>query len=95
MELKGLNFIGNELSGKGKEMFNAINPANNQKILPGFHQATEEEIQVAIKKAEDAFIIYRNKSGKEKALFLETIGEEIMKLGDDLINRCCEETGLP
>ncbi len=95
MELKGLNFIGNELSGKGKEIFNAVNPANNQKILPGFHEATKEEIDNAIKKAEDAFIIYRNKSGKAKALFLETIGEEIMKLGEDLINRCREETGLP
>ena len=95
MELKGLNFIGNELSGKSKEIIYAVNPANNKKILPGFYEATEEEIITAIKKAEDAFIIYRNKSGKEKALFLETIGEEIMKLGDDLINRCCEETGLP
>jgi alpha-ketoglutaric semialdehyde dehydrogenase len=95
MELKGLNFIGNELSGKGKEIINAVNPVNNQKILPGFHEATEEEIKDAIKKAEEAFIIYRNKSGKEKALFLETIGEEIIRLGDDLIKRCCEETGLP
>ena len=78
MELKGLNFIGNELSGKSKEIIYAVNPANNKKILPGFYEATEEEIQVAIKKAEDAFIIYGYKSGKEKALFLETIGEEIM-----------------
>ena len=95
MELKGLNFIGNELSGKGEEIFNAVNPADNKKILPDFHEAVKDEIDSAVKKAEEAFKIYRNKSGKEKAFFLETIGEEIMNLGDELINRCCEETGLP
>ena len=95
MELKGLNFIGNELSGKSKEVFNAVNPANNQKLSPDFHEAAEEEINEAIKKAEFAFNEYRNKSGKEKAVFLEAIAHEILELGDTLIKRCCEETGLP
>lgn len=95
MELKGLNFIGKELSGEANEIFNAVNPANNKKISPEFHEATKEETNDAIRKAEKAFNIYRNKSGKEKALFLDNIGDEIMRLGDDLIKRCCEETGLP
>ncbi|MFZ0454123.1 MAG: aldehyde dehydrogenase (NADP(+)) [Ignavibacteriaceae bacterium] len=95
MELKGMNFIGNELSGIGKEIFSAVNPVNNEKISPGFHEAAKEEINDAVQKAEDAFNIYRNKSGKEKASFLEAIGEEIMNLGHELIIRCCEETGLP
>lgn len=95
MELKGLNFIGNDLSGKGNEVFNAVNPAKNKKISPIFHEATQGEIIDAIKKAEEAFKVYRNKSGKEKAVFLETIAEEIFALGDILIKRCCEETGLP
>ncbi len=95
MELKGLNFIGNELSGKGNEVFKAVNPANNQKILPEFHEATTNEVNDAVNKAEEAFNEYRNKSGKERAYFLENIGEEIMRIGDILIKRCCEETGLP
>ena len=95
MELKGLNFIGNELSGKGEEVFNAVNPQNSQKLLPGFHEATGEEVDDAAIKAEAVFNEYRNKRGKEKTVFLETIAEEILNLGDELIKRCCEETGLP
>jgi NADP-dependent aldehyde dehydrogenase len=95
MELKGSNFIGNEFSAKGKEIFNAINPARNERLLPGFHEATTQEIDNAISKAEHAFLEYNEKSGKEKALFLEAIVGEILSLGDALIERCHEETGLP
>lgn len=95
MKLTGLNFIGNELSGKGEEIFSVINPANNTNLLPEFREASSEEIDKAIQKAESAFLIYRNKSGKEKADFLEKIAEEILNLGDQLIDRCHEETGLP
>jgi 2,5-dioxopentanoate dehydrogenase len=95
MELKGLNFIGNEFLAEGTEIFNAVNPATEEKISPVFHEATTNEINKAITKAENAFTIYSGKSGKEKAKFLETIAEEILELGDDLIERCNKETGLP
>jgi NADP-dependent aldehyde dehydrogenase len=95
MKLSGKNIIGNSLSGEGKIIFYAENPAKAEKIEPGFHEASEKEIWLAIEKAADAFQHYRQKSGKEKAAFLEAIGEEITALGDDLIVRCMEETGLP
>jgi len=94
MELKGQNFIGNELLAEGKETFNGVNPATNKNLPTDFHEATSNEINKAIKKAEQAFTIYSKKNGKEKALFLETIAEEILALGDDLLERCNEETGL-
>jgi len=95
MELTGLNFIGNERSGNGKVTFQAINPKNSAKMLPEFYEATQQEINDAILKAEMAFQEYSKKSGQERALFLETIANEILELGDSLIQRCCEETGLP
>jgi alpha-ketoglutaric semialdehyde dehydrogenase len=95
MQLEGLNFIGNELSGEGKEVFSAVNPATDKKLSPDFHEATSNEIDKAITKAEQAFATYCKKNGKEKALFLETISEEILALGDDLLERCNQETGLP
>ena len=95
MKLTGFNFIGNELSGQGQEIFNAVNPATGKKLLPDFHGATADEINKAITQAEHAFNNYSKKSGKEKALFLETIAEEIEMLGNNLIERCHEETGLP
>lgn len=95
MELSGKNIIGHELSGEGKEVFHAVNPAEGKQLEPSFKEASEKEIDTAVKKAAEAFQLYRNKSGKEKAVFLETIAEEILALGDGLIARCMEETGLP
>ncbi|MCJ7778539.1 MAG: aldehyde dehydrogenase family protein, partial [Sedimentisphaerales bacterium] len=63
-------------------------------MSPAFYQAIQQEIDDAILKAEIAFCEYSRKSGLERALFLETIADEILELGDGLIQRCCEETGL-
>lgn len=75
--------------------FNAVNPATGAEMSPAFHEATSQEIDNAILKAEEAFLAYSKKSGRERALFLEKIADEIMALGDGLIHRCNEETGLP
>lgn len=93
--LTGKNIIGSSESAKGKNIFFGINPNDGNKLEPGFYEASEEEINAAIEKATAAFQDYRNKSGVEKAGFLESIENEIMNLGDVLIQRCMEETGLP
>jgi alpha-ketoglutaric semialdehyde dehydrogenase len=93
--LSGKNIIGGSFTGEGKIIFYAEDPANGRKLEPGFHEASEREIHLAIDQAAVAFQEYRSRSGKDKAVFLEAIAEEIMGLGDDLITRCIEETGLP
>src|SRR5690349_16759529 len=95
MELTGLNFIGKTRTGAGNVTFQAVNPADGEEMPPLYFEATLAEIDAAAQKAAAAFREYRNKSGNEKAHFLETIAEEILTLGDDLIKRCCIETGLP
>ncbi len=95
MELTGLNFIGSERSGKGKVAFQAVNPKNSAKMSPKFYEATQNEIEDAVLKAEIAFREYSKKSGQERALFLETIASEILEIGGSLIQRCCGETALP
>lgn len=95
MTLSGKNFIGNKLSGKGERTFQAYDPANGQALAPLFYEATTAEIDQAVQKAEAAFLVYRQKSGVEKAAFLENIADEIMALGDELIERTQQESGLP
>jgi len=95
MELTGMNIVGSALIGGSKSVFHAINPATGSEIEPGFHEASSKEIESAVQKAEVAFREYRSKSGKEKADFLDSIADEIMYLGEDLLRRCEEETGLP
>src|SRR5687767_1593172 len=93
--MTGKNIIGETLSGSGKEVFYGENPATGQKLEPAFHEASEQEINNAIEKASEAFQTYRTVSGKDKAVFLETIADEILSLADDLITRGMDETGLP
>ena len=95
MNLSGYNFIGNEKSAKGSTTFKAVNPSNKSELETFFFEASLEEVEEAVQKSESAFKIYRKTSGKEKAVFLETIADEILALGDDLIKRCVAETGLP
>jgi NADP-dependent aldehyde dehydrogenase len=95
MTLTGKNIIGNSLSGEGKNIFYGEDPSTGKKLDPGFNEATENEIHDAIQLAASAFQKYRNKSGKEKADFLEAIAAEILDLGDELISRCMLESGLP
>jgi alpha-ketoglutaric semialdehyde dehydrogenase len=95
MELTGKNIIGNSQSAHGKTIFQGINAATGIKLKPDFSEATTQEVNEAVEKAASAFQQYRKKSAKERAAFLESIAEEIVALGDDLIRRCMEETGLP
>lgn len=87
--------IGYDFSGAGAETFFSYNPAMAGTNEYFFHKATIDEVNLAANKAAQAFQQYYRKSGAEKALFLETIAEEIVNAGDELITICCSETGLP
>jgi alpha-ketoglutaric semialdehyde dehydrogenase len=95
LELTGKNFIGNDQSGLGDLTFQSVDPSTGEKMQPLFSEATLSEVDTAVQLAESAFQQYRKKSGREKAGLLRQMGEEIMSLGDALIRRCCQETGLP
>ncbi len=89
------NFIGFERSARGKNSFSAVNPVTRETLPGAFVAATMEEVNLAVNKAHEAWKVYRNTSGAQKAAFLRTIAEEIEGLGDTLVNRVMEESGLP
>lgn len=95
MELTGESYIGARRTASGTKKFQAVNPATGTSIPPEFHEATPVEIDEAVSLAEKAFLVYRRKSGKERAVFLRKTGEAIEAVGDELIRRCMQETGLP
>ncbi|WPP51705.1 aldehyde dehydrogenase (NADP(+)) [Catalinimonas niigatensis] len=95
MQLNGKHIIAGNFSKNGNDTFQAVNPTSGKLLPIDFSEATHDEIEQAIQQAEVAFQHYRKVSGSQKAEFLEKIGEEIMALGDDLLKRCEEETGLP
>ncbi len=93
--LQGKNFIGNTLSARGSKTYKTFNPILNIENETIFFEASKEEIEDAMALASEAFTIYRGLSGARKALFLNTIAEEILALNDALIKTYCSETGLP
>lgn len=95
MNLTGLNDIAGHSAGSGTTTFTAVNPATAQQLPIAFHAATPAEVAKAVEGAEAAFAEYRHTTPEDRATFLETIATEILALGDDLVERCCAETGLP
>jgi 2,5-dioxopentanoate dehydrogenase len=95
MQLTGKNFIGNTGSAKGTETFQTTNPATGELLSGKFYLITEEEVAAVALKAAEAFKLYQQKTTEEKAVFLETIADEIIALGDELINHAAAESGLP
>ena len=95
MTITGEHIIASTFTTSSGEAFRATNPVTGEALPTEFHEASEAEINQAAEQAEAAFLVYRKKSGAEKAEFLERIGEEIMNLGDELVERCQQETALP
>lgn len=75
--------------------FQAFDPSTDKPIAGDFEIANEQDVDQAVKKAVEAFDIYRKKDKEEIAKFLDQIANEILELGDSLLNRCHLETALP
>ncbi len=93
--ISGTSIIGATRGIDSETTFEAVNPATGEKLKPLFQGASSGEVQKATELADAAFASYRNISGKERAVFLKSIGEKIMALGDELVERAVAETGLP
>ncbi|MDC9721791.1 MAG: aldehyde dehydrogenase (NADP(+)) [Urechidicola sp.] len=93
--ITGKNYIGSFLSNKGAITFKTFNPQLNVENEMIFYETSTAEINKAVSLATSAFKEFRNISGIRKAVFLNAIADEILDLGDELINTYCSETGLP
>jgi alpha-ketoglutaric semialdehyde dehydrogenase len=95
VQIDGKQLIGFDQGANGAERFCSVNPATGEALDPIFFKATEGEVNLACEKAAQAFQLYRKKSGTDKAGFIEAIADEIKRLGDQLVETCCQETALP
>ncbi len=95
MELHGKNIIAGKIVEGGGKKFSAFAPTSGKSIEPQFEVATAEQVNQALEAAESAFQEYRLLSAERRADFLVKIADEIVAIGDDLIERAHIETGLP
>jgi len=94
MTITGKNLIGYSLSAKGNEQFAGI-IKDGAGVAYSFFEATPEEINDAIEKANAAFPVYKKLPYTQRALFLERIADEIMAIGAELIQVTMQESNLP
>ncbi|MGA2181881.1 MAG: aldehyde dehydrogenase (NADP(+)) [Bryobacteraceae bacterium] len=94
MELHGKNQIGATLSARGRKTFSAFDPRQGKTLDPAFFEATGEEIEQSLKLAAEAFPAFRASNAETVSGLLEAIAEEILALGEPLIDRAAAESGL-
>ena len=92
--INGDLLIGTDSTGDNRTA-RAINPATGAHLEPAFAIAGEADVARACELAAHAFDAYRSTSPEQRAAFLEKIADNIMEIGDALIERATEETGLP
>ena len=92
--ITGKNYIGNQLSAKGTKTYKTFNPLLNVENEICYYEATEQEINEAVTLATQSFKEFKKISGKLKAEFLNAIVDEILGLGDELMDIYCSESGL-
>ncbi len=86
--------IGGQIVGTNGDI-RAVDPASGQEIEPAFVVARETDVDQACRLATEAFDIYRATGLEERAAFLEKIADNILELGDTLIERAHFETVSP
>ena len=75
--------------------FRAFEAATGEALEPEFPVSTTADVAAACEAAAAAFDTYRELPAERRAAFLDAIGDEIMALGDELLERGNRETGLP
>ncbi len=93
--LTGRSVIGLDNSGDQQEKIFSFSTLKGAFLAEGFSIASAAEVELAIEKAKKAFPVFSNLPATIRASFLESIAEEIMAIGDPLLERANLESGLP
>ncbi len=95
MKINGTMLIGKEEVRGTEGTMRAFNPAIGAVLEGDFGVGTDAEVNRACLLAQQAFDSYRETDAATRARFLRSIARGISDLGDTLIVRASEETGLP
>ncbi len=95
MGVRGVLLIGGEEVVGSERGVYAVNPATGAEMETAFTGAGDVDVDHACTLAAAAFDAYRETSQSVRAAFLRVIGQGILALGDELIDRAMAESGLP
>ncbi len=92
--ITGELLIGNEVRRGPNGEFWGVEATTGKRLEPSFGGASLRDLDQACALADTAFDTYRATSLEDRAVFLEKTAQNILLLGDELIDRCVAETGL-
>jgi alpha-ketoglutaric semialdehyde dehydrogenase len=95
VNLTGQHWIAGDAVPAITSSFSATCAETGQPLEPSFGDATVPQIVMACEAAASAFKEYRQVSQEVRAELLEAIADEIMEVGDPLLERCQRETAFP
>ena len=94
MTIHGQNIIGFSQSAEGQQTFHGFNPRAGSPLEPAFFEASADEVDRALELAAEAVVVLRSLSAEKRAEFLLAVRAEILALGDALVERAAQESGL-
>ena len=95
MSITGKLFINGEWQTGEAGEYQATDPSTGKLLEPKLTMASSAQVDIALKAAEEAAVTFRQSALATRAEFLNTCADEIMALGDELVERVCAETGYP
>jgi alpha-ketoglutaric semialdehyde dehydrogenase len=95
MNMNTRNIIGFSESTGTEKTLQGVNPIDNTMLEEEFFIASDEDVNNALNKADEAFKVFKKSTAADRALFLENIADEMEALGEILVKRASLETGLP
>ena len=95
MMITGEALIGGAAVRGAGTAFKAFDPGLQQQLEPEFHNVDVQQTAQACELAGAAFDTFRATTDQQRADFLEAVAAQILALGDELIARAMQESGLP
>ncbi len=83
------------MARSANEVFHGYDAVSGEILEPAYEASTAIDVEQVCAAAKNAFDPYREIASHKRAEFLEAVGDEIMALGDALIDRASAESGLP
>src|ERR1700712_3255325 len=94
MTIEGAVLIGSKTLHR-EAAFQAVNPATGEQLPQGFAEATAEDVAEACALASAAAAAFATLEPEIRAGFIDAVAEEILGIGDILIETATAESGLP
>ena len=95
-EISGRHLIdGQWRATSGADTFQSSDPATGETLPPAFPEASERDVDDALRAASTAFEVFLDLPPRWTADLLDAIADRIMDLGDALLDRAGRETALP